>query len=88
MKERHLVLTTEPEIMVGTWLGECCRQVEPEEVSNSVNTIHQTTYQPSFLALYYRKERHPAHTTTGWDGILFKRFNKIVPKSLPEYEAP
>ena len=34
---------TEPEIMVGTWFGECCRQVEAEEVSNSRNKIHQTT---------------------------------------------
>ena len=36
------VASTEPEIMVGTWLGECCRQVEAEEVSNSRNKIHQT----------------------------------------------
>ena len=38
--------------MVGTWLGECCRQVEAEEVSNSRNKIHQTTYQPLFPPLY------------------------------------
>ena len=38
--------------MVGTWLGECCRQVEAEELSNSRNKIHQTTYQPLFPALY------------------------------------
>ena len=43
---------TEGEIMVGTWLGECCRQVEAEEVSNSRNKIHQTTYQPLFPPLY------------------------------------
>ena len=45
-------LHTEPEIMVGTWLGECCRQVETEEVSNSRNKIHQTTYKDFFRALY------------------------------------
>ena len=35
-----------------TWLGECCRQVEAEEVSNSRNKIHQTMYQDFFRALY------------------------------------
>ena len=38
--------------MVGMWLGECCRQVEAKEVSNSRNKIHQTTYQPLFPPLY------------------------------------
>ena len=38
--------------MIGTWLGECCRQVEAEDVSNSGNKIHQTTYQPLFPPLY------------------------------------
>ena len=49
--------------MVRMWLGECCRQVEAvsnsrqveaEEVSNSRNKIHQTTYKPLFRALYIR----------------------------------
>ena len=44
--------STEPEIMVGTWLGECIRQVEAEEVSNSRNKIHQTTYKDFFRAVY------------------------------------
>ena len=38
--------------MVGTWLGECCRQVEAEEISNSRNKINQTMYQPLFPTLY------------------------------------
>ena len=38
--------------MVCTWLGESCRQVEAEEMSNSRNTIHQTTYKDFFWALY------------------------------------
>ena len=41
--------------MVGMWLGECCRQVETEEASKSSNKVHQTTYQPLFLALYIGK---------------------------------
>ena len=36
-------------------LKECCRQVEAEEVSNSRNKTHQTTYQPLFPALYMRR---------------------------------
>ena len=48
---------TEGEIMVGTWLGECCRQVEAEEVSNSRNKIHQTMYRPLFPPLYYSSLR-------------------------------
>ena len=43
--------------MVGTWLGEYCGQVEAEEVSNSRNKIHQTTYQPLFPPLYMVKYR-------------------------------
>ena len=39
-------------MMVGTWLGECCRQVETKQVSNNSNKIHQTTYQPLFPPLY------------------------------------
>ena len=38
--------------MVGTWWGDCCRQVEAEEVSNSRKKIHQTTYKDFFWALY------------------------------------
>ena len=45
------IAITEPEIMLDTWLGECCRQVEPEEVSKSRSKIHQTTYQPLFPPL-------------------------------------
>ena len=44
-------MSTEGEIMVGTWLGEYCRQVEAEEVSNSRNKIHKIMYQPLFLPL-------------------------------------
>ena len=33
---------TELEIMVATRLGECCRPVEAEEISNSRNKTHQT----------------------------------------------
>ena len=33
-------------------LGECCRQVEADEVSNSRNKIHQTMYKQFFRALY------------------------------------
>ena len=48
---------TEGEITVGTWLGECCRQVEVEEVSNSRNKIHKT-WGPLYTAALYgeRKE--------------------------------
>ena len=34
------------------WLGECSREVETEEVSNSRNKICQTTYKDIFQALY------------------------------------
>ena len=49
-------MNTEPEIMVGTWLGEYCRQVESEEVSNSRNKIHLTMYKDLFRALYVMNE--------------------------------
>ena len=39
---------TEPEKSLCTWFGKCCRQVEAEEVSNSRNKIHQTTYKEFF----------------------------------------
>ena len=52
--QHHILKTyTEGEIMVDTRLGECCRQAETEEVSNSRNKIHQTTYQTLFPALYF-----------------------------------
>ena len=38
--------------MVGTWLGECCYQVEAEGVSNSRNKIHQTWERPNSGVLY------------------------------------
>ena len=43
---------TEPEKSLCTWLGESCRQVESEEVSNSMNKIHQTMYKDFFWDLY------------------------------------
>ena len=42
---------TEPKKSLYMWLGECCRQVEAEEVSNSRNKIHQTMYKDFFWAL-------------------------------------
>ena len=36
-----------------TRLGECCRQVEAEEESNSRSKIHQTSEQPHSKALYF-----------------------------------
>ena len=36
-------------------MRECCRQVEAEEVSNSRNKIHQTTYKPFSESLYVCK---------------------------------
>ena len=38
-------LYTVSEKSLCTWLGECCRQVEAEEVSNGRNKIHQTMYR-------------------------------------------
>ena len=37
-----------PKKCLCTWLGECCRLFEAEEVSNSRNKIHQTTYKDFF----------------------------------------
>ena len=46
---RHCI---KPKKSLCTWLGECYRQVEAEEESNSRNQIHQTTYKDFFGALY------------------------------------
>ena len=43
---------TEVRKFLGTWLRECCRQVEAEVISNSRNKLHQTTYKEIFFALY------------------------------------
>ena len=51
----HSPTSTEPEKMslhLFAMLGECCRQVEAEEVSKSRNKIHQTMYKDFFRALY------------------------------------
>ena len=46
------ICNTEPKRSLCTWLGECCRQVEADEVCNSRIKIHQTMYKQFFRALY------------------------------------
>ena len=41
--------STEVRKFHGTWLRECCRQVEAEVISNSTSKLHQTTYRVSHL---------------------------------------
>ena len=43
---------TEPKKSLYMWLGECCRQVEAEEVSKSRNKIHPAMYKDFFWALH------------------------------------
>ena len=57
-KQNKILRLTVPKKSLCTWLEECCRQVEAEEVSNNRNKIHQTTYKDFFRALYSRIALH------------------------------
>ena len=86
---------TEPEKSLCTWLGECCRQVEAEEVSNSRNKIHQTMYKDFFSGslgaenMRLRTLSHPEnyHWTSFFSSSFFRQILAPSDSSLLQTHA-
>ena len=68
-KQNKILRLTVPKKSLCTWLEECCRQVEAEEVSNNRNKIHQTTYKDFFRALY--KQPRTVQVTSNESPLIF-----------------
>ena len=63
--------------MVGT-LGECCRQVEAEQVSNSRNNIHQTWEWPYKDSLYKHKDCRGFSYFPSWSWAILSPKNGLI----------